>query len=473
MDRRRFLQYGTLGLALTAAGVAGCLKSQPQKKSNVLFIAVDDLNSWIGCLAHLRKGIPVARTPNMDRLAAQGVLFSNAHTPVPWCGPARCNTFAGLYANRSGVFNEEVLREVLPTIQTLPQHFMAQGYKALAAGKLFHDTQPEPQSWNHLEQFSRPASQRTRTPRVTAIPGLEHDNIDWGQVAVPETEFVDAQIADRVIQYLHQQHDRPFFIGAGFRFPHLPWYLPKEFLDLYPLESIKLPWIREDDLDDIPELGRKMALSSPLRDTDELDESDHYRITQAHVWKKAVQAYLAAITFADEQVGRIVDALDASEHAGETHVVLWSDNGFHLGEKLHWRKYTLWDQATRIPLMIRPADRQGAGRVVDQAVSLVDLYPTLVEMCGLPPPAHQLSGESLAPFFRTEDYRKATPAFITWRKGNDSVVDERWRYIRYDDGTEELYDHSTDPNEWVNLAGDPRWGDQKQRLSAWLERSRA
>ena len=253
----------------------------------------------------------------------------------------------------------------------------------------------------------------------------------------------------------------------------MPWYLPKEFLDLYPLESIKLPWIREDDLDDIPELGRKMALSSPLRDTDELDESDHYRITQAHVWKKAVQAYLAAITFADEQVGRIVDALDASEHAGETHVVLWSDNGFHLGEKLHWRKYTLWDQATRIPLMIRPADRQGAGRVVDQAVSLVDLYPTLVEMCGLPPPAHQLSGESLAPFFRTEDYRKATPAFITWRKGNDSVVDERWRYIRYDDGTEELYDHSTDPNEWVNLAGDPRWGDQKQRLSAWLERSRA
>lgn len=471
MDRRTFLQYGALGLALTAAGVVGCMKSSAQKKANVLFIVVDDLNSWIGCLRHLREGLPIAHTPCMDRLAAQGVLFSNAHTPVPWCMPARNNTFVGLYANQSGMFSDEELRKLFPSIRTLPQHFMDNGYIALGAGKLFHGTQIDPQSWNQLEPFK---PQPARKPKLNHVPGLEGgDPLDWGQIATPEAEFVDARVADLVIRHLQRRYDQPFFIGAGFRFPHLPWYLPKKFLDMYPLESIKLPWVRDDDLDDVPEAGRLIAFSAPSETRSTLAESDHGQITRAHAWKKAVQAYLAAITFADTQIGRVVDALDASEHAQDTHVVLWSDNGFHLGEKLHWRKFTLWDQATRVPLMIRTADRAAVGKEVKQAVSLVDLYPTLVDMCGLPLPSHKLSGESLVPFFRSADFRRTMPAFVTYGKGNDSVVDERWRYIRYADNTEELYDHSVDPNEWTNLVGNPQSDRQKKRLSAWLEKGRA
>ncbi|MES2858950.1 MAG: sulfatase [Pseudomonadota bacterium] len=474
MDRRTFLQRSALGLALTAAGVTGCLKAPSPKKTNVLFIAIDDLNSWIGCLSHLREGIPTARTPCMDRLAAQGVLFSNAHTPVPWCMPARNNLFAGLYANQSGMFVDELIRDLLPAIKTLPQHFMQHGYSALAAGKLFHDTQPERESWSRLEQFNRPPSQKAQKPRLTPVPGLEGaDNLDWGQIALPEAEFADVKIADRVIQHLQAQHDRPFFIGAGFRFPHLPWYLPKEFLDRYPLESITLPWVKDDDLEDVPAAGQRIAFDSPFVDTPDWIQSDHHHITRANAWKKAVQAYLAAVEFADAQVGRIVDALDAGAHAQDTHVVLWSDNGFHLGEKLHWRKFTLWDQATRVPMMIRAADRRAAGKVVDEAVSLVDLYPTLVDMCGLPLPGHKLSGESLAPYFGSAEYRKTSPSIITYGKGNDSVVDERWRYIRYADDTEELYDHASDPNEWTNLAGVSRWAPQQARLSAWLGEVRA
>lgn len=470
MDRRTFLQCSALGLGLAACGDTGILRAPQQHKSNVLFIAIDDLNSWIGCLSHLRKGVPVAKTPNMDRLASQGTLFTNAHTPVPWCMPARNNLFTGLYANQSGMFNTESLRDLWPNIQTLPQHFMQQGYVALAAGKLFHDSHPDLQSWNQLDQLARPDSQKSKKPRLNQVGGLKDgDGFDWGQIAVPGTEFADVIIADKIIQHLQTRHYQPFFLAAGFRFPHLPWYLPQEFLDLYPLESIDVPWVKNDDLDDIPESGKRMAYSSPFMETLLPEESDHYFITSANSWKKAVQAYLAAITFVDAQLGRVIDALDASEYAQNTHVILWSDNGFHLGEKLHWRKFTLWDQATRVPLIIRPVEQVGVNKIVDQAVSLVDLYPTLVDLCGLPQPGHLLSGESLVPLLQSVNARKETPTFITYGKGNDSVVDERWRYIRYADGAEELYDHQFDSHEWNNLAANPEWIKEKERLSAWLK----
>jgi arylsulfatase A-like enzyme len=470
MDRRQFLKLGAAGLSVAAAGLTGCLKPTGSAPPNVLFIAIDDLNTWIGCLGHLREGLPVARTPNLDRLAGQGILFSNAHTPVPWCMPARNALFVGQYANQTGMYSDEPLRERMPSVRTLSQHFMDHGYTARASGKLFHDTQREVDSWNALEIFARPPSQKARPTKLSGVTGQRpSDNLDWGQIAVPETEYADAMIADRTIQHLQARHQQPFFIAAGFRFPHLPWYLPKALLDLYPVESIALPWVKDDDLDDVPEAARRMAFSSPFEETLDPARSDHGLITRADGWKKAVQAYLASITFADTQLGRVLDALDASEHAANTHVVLWSDNGFHLGEKLHWRKFTLWDQATRVPMMIRSADRRAAGRVVDQPTNLVDLYPTLLEMCGLPPPAHALAGESLAPFFASAAHKKVAPSYITYGKGNDSVVDARWRFIRYADGAEELYDHTVDPNEWTNLAGNPRWKQERDRMAALLE----
>lgn len=469
MDRRTFIQYSAASLALGACKFSDDEPLSPSK-ANVLFIAIDDLNTWIGCMRHIRQGIPIAHTPNIDRLAAQGTLFTNAHTPVPWCMPARNNLFTGLYANHSGIYSHELFRDFLPNIKTLPQHFMDHGYTALAGGKLFHDTYPDLQSWHEYTQFNRPPSQKRQTPSLSGVVGIDPtDGFDWGQIALPEQEYTDVQIADWAIASLNRQFDKPFFMGVGFRFPHLPWYLPKELLDLYPLESIQLPWVKEDDLDDVPEAAKAMAFANPFASEATAENSDHSHLVNAGAWKKAVQAYLAAVTFADAQLGRVLGALDASQYAQNTHVVFWSDNGFHLGEKLHWRKFTLWDQATRVPLIIKAASQLGAGQRIDQAVSLVDIYPTLSHLCGLPLPAHALSGSSLTDFFVNPSAVRTTPAIITYGKGNDSVVDQRWRYIRYADGSEELYDHDNDPQEWTNIANESIWVGEKNRLASWLK----
>ncbi len=211
-----------------------------------------------------------------------------------------------------------------------------------------------------------------------------------------------------------------------------------------------------------------MALANPFAQELKVENSDHYHVVQSDNWKKAVQAYMAAITCVDEQLGKVLSALDEGKHGDNTIVILLSDNGFHLGEKLHWRKFTLWDQATRIPLMLRSPEVTIPKSTSNQAVSLVDIYPTLVELCGLTPPKHKLSGESLVPLLKNPDLKKQTPAFITYGKGNDSVVDERWRYIRYLDQSEELYDHNADPHEWFNLSDKKEHQDIKNQLKAFL-----
>lgn len=475
MDRRTFIQYSAASIVLTACGNPSTPPPVPVKNNqNVLFIAVDDLNTWIGCLKGIREGVPTAHTPNIDRLASQGVLFNNAHTPVPWCMPARNNLFAGLYANQSGMFNTEYLRDALPDVKTIPQHFMQYGYQTMAAGKLFHDASQGADSWQEFEPFERMGIQKPQTPQLNQMAkAVENDGFDWGQIALPNTEFTDVKIADWVIARLQHQYVQPFFLAAGFRFPHLPWYLPKEFLDMYPLDQINLPWVKDDDLDDLPQKGKELAYRHPVTGKTDFENSDHYHVVDGGVWKKAVQAYLAAITFVDRQIGRVLDALDQSEYYKNTIVVLWSDNGFHLGEKLHWRKFTLWDQATRVPMMLRAPQGVLAGRKIDQAVSLVDIYPTLVEMCGLPLPAHKLAGDSLVSLLAGEKEHSGRPVFTTFGKGNDSVVDGRWRYIRYEDGAEELYDHHTDPHEWENLAERVELQQEKKRLMAFLPVSKA
>jgi arylsulfatase A-like enzyme len=468
MLRRKFVQLGLSSLAIGAAGV-GCAPSN--KKTNVLFIAIDDLNTWIGCLSHLREGVPSAKTPNLDKLAGQGMLFTNAHTPVPWCMPARNNMLTGLYANQSHIYSDELFREFLPNIRTLPEHFKDSGYYTLAAGKIFHDTYPQINAWDKYEQFPRPASQRRRNPSLNKMGGegvVDTDTFDWGQISVDKKELTDVKIADWAVNALSQNYEKPFFMGVGFRFPHLPWYLPESYLQKYPLEEISLPWVKEDDLDDVPLAAKKMALGNPFSEELRVENSDYYHVVKSNNWKKAVQAYMAAITCVDEQLGRVISALDSGRYSDNTIVVLWSDNGFHLGEKLHWRKFTLWDQATRIPLILRAPKVTIPQTTSNQAVSLVDLYPTLIELCGLPQPGHKLSGESLVPLLKNSDAKKNTPAFITYGKGNDSVVDERWRYIRYADNSEELYDHKVDPHEWENLSGKKEFLDIKNQLKAFL-----
>jgi arylsulfatase A-like enzyme len=238
--------------------------------------------------------------------------------------------------------------------------------------------------------------------------------------------------------------------------PHLPWYVPQKYFDMYSLDDVTLPTIRDDDLDDLPPQGLKFA---------EARRSDFETIKDAGKWKHAIRAYLASITCADARIGRVLDALDGSRHAKNTIIILWSDHGWHLGEKQHWHKTTLWEEATRVPLVIHAPGFRPA--VCDRPVSLLDLYPTLNELTG-GDAGKSFDGVSLVPLLRDPKAEWDRPAVIEFKRGNAAVRSGRYRYIRYRDGGEELYDHHTDPHEWNNLAAGDNHTVIKQQLAGWI-----
>ncbi len=396
-------------------------------RPNVLFIAVDDLNDWIGVLG----GHPQSRTPNLDKLAGRGVLFTRVYAAAPACNPSRAALMTGVLPSTSGVYhNRQPWRPALPEAVTIPQYFMAHGYWAGGSGKIYHDRYPDPLSWN--EFFPSKTQQRPIDPLpeqrpISGIPNTAH--FDWGPVDVNDDEMGDSQVADWVIEQLNRKHDRPFFLACGMYRPHLPWYVPRKYFEMFPLGSVVLPYVPDDDLDDVPLAGKKMAQP----------ETDHRTVQQYGQWHKAVQGYLASITFSDAQVGRVINALDRSEYADNTIVVLWTDHGWHLGEKHHWRKFALWEEATRTPMIwVVPPGLKAlprgtrAGSRCDEAVGLTDIYPTLVQLCGLKPRA--LEGESLVLLLSKPGASREHPALTTHGRNNHAIRDERWRYIRYADG---------------------------------------
>jgi len=435
---------------------------------NVLFIAVDDLNDWIEPLG----GHPQAITPNLQRLAGEGVVFTRAYTASPSCNPSRTALLTGLQPYTSGVYsNYQVWREVLPDVVTLPRYFGNHGYRAAGAGKIFHNDQPDPVSWDdyfpaldrHMPGWPRPAPAGT----TVNMPPFEdmYMAFDWAPLDVDIEETGDYKSVSWVIDELQRQHDRPFFLAAGIYRPHLPWYVPRPYFEMFPLESIQLPARLEDDLDDVPERAREIAHRGG---------DYHEHVLDADQWRAAVQGYLASIAYADDMVGRLLDALDASPYADNTIVVLWSDHGWQLGEKEHWRKFALWENVARVVLMVRvPTGVAGlpsgtpAGARSDRTVSLLDLYPTLIELAGLPARS-DLDGRSLVPLLADPSAAWDRPVVTTYEFSEYSVRDERWRYIRYIDGSDELYDHSTDPEEWRNLAADPAFRQVRDRLAAEL-----
>lgn len=456
-NRRRFLStVGRVAAAsvITRFPLPGRFSSERQ---NVLFIAIDDLNDWVGCLG----GHPDVKTPHLDRLAGRGMLFTNAHCAAPLCNPSRAALLTGVRPSTSGVYdNRQPMRksDVLRDVVTLPQHFMAHGYRAVGGGKIFHGAFPDPPSWQ--EYFPSQTRNKPEDPvpskrPVNGIPNTAH--FDWGPLDVPDSEMGDGQVAEWAVRELQRKHDKPFFLGCGIFRPHLPWYVPRKYFDMYPPEKVTLPNVKDDDLDDVPPIGRKFA--NP--------EGDHKKVIDYNQWRKAVQGYLASITFADVCVGRVLDALDNSPYAQNTTIVLWSDHGWHLGEKLHWRKFALWEEATHNVLMISSPGLTRPGGRCSRAVSLMDIYPTLVELCSLTP-RKELEGVSLLPLLRDPDAAWDRPAVTTYLRNNHSVRNERWRYIRYSDGTEELYDHHNDELEWTNLAGKPEYQRVKKDLARWL-----
>lgn len=458
-------------LVALLCGVNAVTAADQATRPNVVFLAVDDMKDWVQCLGGYEGTV---HTPNIDRLAARGMLFTNAHCPSPLCAPSRAAIMIGLPPSKTGLYaNNHWWLPNAPSATTLPMHFRNNGYHAVGIGKIFHHTagnQPPNQwdefhgirfrndPWFRTDKSNYPWSASSPYPPgfpFSQVAGLGHEN-DWGALSVAAADFDDALSAEYAIKVLRRPHNQPFFLACGLFRPHLPWYVPQEFLDRYPLDEIALPEIKADDLQDVPAEGTKLAKQKG---------HDFNRIRKANKWREAVRAYLASISFADHQLGRVLDALDQSPYAKNTIVVLWSDHGWHLGEKQHWHKGTLWEEATRVPLIVAAPGYQ-PGKCA-RAVSLLDLYPTLVELAHLDS-KNDLAGKSLVPQLKNPSAPRATPAVIEYLSGNAAVRDDRYRYIRYHDGGDELYDLEADPHEWHNQAANPDYADIKRKLAAWI-----
>jgi arylsulfatase A-like enzyme len=465
-----FLLSAVVGFATEDKAPA---RSPAGRPPNVLFIAVDDLNDWVGALG----GHPDAMTPNLDRLAARGLLFTRAYCAAPACNPSRTSVLCGVQPATSGVYhNADPWRKALPHAVTLPQAFKAAGYHVAGGGKIFHGGFEDPDSWH--EYFKKPADPRPQAKPANSRPQRQEANEDagelpandgrlkWGPLDGPESAMPDYKLTEWAAEFLGRKHEKPFFLAVGLYRPHLPWRVPRKYFDILLPHKVRLPAVKDDDLADVPAAGRAMARP----------EGDHKRIVASGSWASAVAAYLASVAFADAMLGRLIDALDKSPHAADTVVVLWGDHGWHLGEKQHWRKFALWEEATRVPLVvIAPGVTRPGGRC-ERTVSLLDLYPTLCELCGVKSPAG-LEGRSLAPLLRDPSASWNRPAVTTHGRSNHALRSERWRYIRYADGSEELYDHSADPLEWTNLAAKPESAAElkglRLKLEAWLPREEA
>ena len=464
-----------------------CLAESP----NVLFIAIDDLNDWIGCL----EGHPQAHTPHIDRLAERGILFTNAHCAAPACNPSRAALFSGQMADKTGVWSNSSpkLPGHRPDLLLLPTAFREAGYATLGSGKLLHgggnrsgalfdDGSFPEQRWSPFERdavrYSEDelASKGTDDPRhVINLPGREPivlpfnampsdrnptesdgESFDWGPVDFSDSDMGDGQITDWAIEQIQGGFDRPFFLAVGYYRPHIPLWAPRRFFELFPEREIQLPPFRDDDLQDLSESAVQWALEP-------VTAGSHATVVRHEQWRAAVAGYLACISFIDHQVGRLMDVLDSSPYSDDTLIVLWSDHGWHLGEKQHWGKWTGWERSTRVPLMfVPPVDNSNefaeSGSRCDEPVGLIDIYPTLMEMCDLSVEV-ELDGESLVPLLQTPDQTTDRAVATLFDAGNVSLRTRRWRYIRYADGSQELYDHEHDPHEWNNLAGDDGYAD--------------
>ena len=466
MTGRGFVRLAVVVELCLAASALGA-----PNRFNVLFLAVDDMKDWVNCLGGYEGTV---HTPHIDRLARRGMLFTNAHCASPKCAPSRAAIMTGLRPSTTGLYdNGHWWLPNLPDVVTMPVHFRAHGYRVVGAGKIFHHTAGNnpPNQWDDFFRLTfrndpwfrgatlnYPWSRHEPYPRefpYSGVAGLGHEN-DWGALGIPEREHDDTLSADYAVQFLEKAQDTPFFLACGLFRPHLPWYVPQKYFDLYDLDHIVLPEVHANDLDDVPAEGLKFARAG---------RSDFEAIQKAGKWKHAVRAYLASITYADHQVGRILDALDHSAYAQNTIAVLWSDHGWHLGEKQHWHKTTLWEEATRVPLII---DVPGvAPGECHRPVSLLDLYPTLNDLAGLNPITTH-DGVSLTPLLRDPEAAWDRPAVIESKSHNAAVRSDRYRYIRYKDGGEELYDHDNDPHEWTNLAASAPHDAIKQELAGWI-----
>ncbi|MCD6049834.1 MAG: betC 2 [Verrucomicrobia bacterium] len=431
------------------------------KKPNVIFIAIDDQNDWIGTLG----GHPLAKTPNIDRLAKQGTVFLNAHCQAPLCNPSRTSLMTGLRPTTTGVYGLAPWFRSLPEFQdrvTLPQHFKANGYKTYTVGKIYHGGVGGAQLKAKEFDVWGAAGGVGAKPEKKLIPETpmgNHPLMDWGVFPHKDEDKGDYQVASWAIEQLKKMpKDEPFFLSAGFFLPHVPCFVTQKWYDLYPDDDSLLPPYKANDREDVPRFSWYLHW--------ELPEPRLKWVQENNQWRNLSRSYLASVSFTDAQVGRILDALEASGQAENTIVVLWGDHGWHLGEKGITGKNTLWERSARVPLIFAGPGVTKNSRCL-QPAELLDMYPTLVELCGLPART-DLEGISLVPQLKNPATKRERPAITSHNQGNHGIRSEQYRYIHYADGSEELYDMKADPNEWTNLAGDKKYAQVIAEHKKWL-----
>ncbi|MCH9649672.1 MAG: sulfatase [Deltaproteobacteria bacterium] len=415
-------------------------------KPNIMLILFDDLNDWIEPLA----GHPDIQTPNFQRLADMGVSFTNAQCDSTACNPSRTALLTGLRPSTTGVYkNGQPYLAAVADRPTMMEAFSAAGYRTLGAGKVFHSWGPGKLVWDEfVEKDDDPRAEMRETAGLTQLA-----HFTWGPLDVEDEAMDDVQVALQAKKWLDSPQKSPFFMALGFYRPHLPWNVPQKYFDLYPLDEVTIPKLVNTDVDDLPPSGKMR-----------MDRRAHKAIALAGQYPQAIQAYMASVSFADAVLGRILDALEASPYRDNTIVVVTSDHGLHLGDKKHWGKYTLWERAAHVPLLVYAKGLAGEGQASPRPVTLVDLYPTLQELAGIEPTTN-LDGISFAPLLQDPLAKRDRPALTNYPIEAYSIRDERWRYIRYRNGDEELYDHQTDRNERTNLAPDPAHDEVKERLA--------
>lgn len=473
-SRVRCIGFGlTLSIRLTIAlFLITVAHSAPESgpalsRPNVLFISIDDLNDWIEPLG----GHPQVKTPNLKRLAKQSVNFTRNYCPSPGCNPSRSAVMTGRSPAASGMYsNYQDWRKVMPDAVTIGEHFRNNGYFSAGAGKIFHYTQVAPKCWDdYFPSIDEPMPdyhypKPGETVNMPKFDGMYGD-FDWAPIPLKDEETGDGKSVDWINGQLTRPHDKPFFLACGIYRPHLPWYVPQEYFDLYPLETLQLPGGDSRDLDDLGERAHDIASRGG---------GYHKHVIKAGQWKQAVQGYLASISFADAMLGKLLDTLENSPHADNTIVVVWSDHGWQLGDKQHWRKFALWDNVARCVMLMKVPkgnvalpDGAAAGTDCQRVTSLMDIYPTLVELCGLPA-RPDLDGNSLVPLLKSPETAWNHPAITAYDYSEFAVSTERWRYIRYIDDSEELYDYKNDPEERHNLANTEQMAGIKARLAEMI-----
>lgn len=443
-------------------------KQEEEKESrpNILFIAIDDMNDWIGPLG----GLKISKTPNLDKLAAQSLVFENAHCAAPACSPSRLSIMTGVHPSKSGVLKNTWYegpqwrkKPIFKDIETIEQFFHNRGYETLAGGKIYHTLTPEwsvvshiePESWDFY--FPSPhvnVPYQVRAEKEVAYPahfkGYRYDMFAWGPIDVEDRKMSDYQVIDWARHELSQKHEKPFFLACGTFRPHIPWEVPRKYFDMYPLEDIPDLMIQKDDVKDAIQLNGRRYM--------------HKFVLENKQWKHVIQAYLASVAFVDAQIGRLLETLENSEYKDNTIVVLWSDHGMHVGEKEVYEKFTLFEEATRVPFILKAPGVTKEGSRSNQPVSLTDIYPTLVELAGFEVPEH-CDGTSVLPLIKDPTAKRDHSALTSYKMPGHSAIGhalrgERYRYIYYTNlNLEELYDHKNDQNEFDNLAYDEQYSE--------------